>query len=139
MKIAFDPAVISPDHFPRTFAWLARIDNAVNTAAKAGPKPRKIESDKLVDTLLSQPWAEVEKDVDTSDPLKLAKGDAVEVYPTDTGTAHHDRGRLVSLSVNEIVISIIAPAGKGKSEKDNEVRVHYPRTNFRVLKDKAKL
>ena len=71
-------------------------------------------------------FAEPEGQVDDSDPLALKKGQDVEVWPIDTGFKHHDRGRLVALTLKESVVATQSKVG-GK-----EVRIHHPRTNFRI-------
>lgn len=67
-----------------------------------------------------------EDGVDPKDPLGLEKGQDVEMWPTDTGFKHRDRGRLVSLTRDEVVIAAQSKVG-GK-----EVRIHAPRSGFRV-------
>ena len=49
-------------------------------------------------------FAEAEGEVDSNDPTGLKKGQVVEVWPTDTGFNHKDKGSLVALSGSEIVI-----------------------------------
>ena len=62
------------------------------------------------------------------DPSGLKLGDAVEVYPIDTGYSRRDRGKLVGLSSTEAVIST-------SSQQDGkEIRVHLPRWNFSIGK-----
>ena len=64
--------------------------------------------------------------VDGDDPLGLTEGQDVEVWPTDTGFRHKDRGRLVGLTGNEVVIEVQSKVG-GKV-----VRIHVPRGGFKV-------
>ena len=71
-------------------------------------------------------YVEDEAGVDPKDPLGLEKGQDVEVWPTDTGFKHRDRGRLISLTKDEVVIAEQSKVG-GK-----EIRVHAPRSGFRV-------
>ena len=78
-------------------------------------------------------FAEKESSVEENDPIGLKKGTEVEVWPIDTGVRHRDHGRLVGLTRDEVVLSV-------RSEADGkEVRVHFPRTNFRIqaVKDGA--
>lgn len=64
--------------------------------------------------------------VDSSDPLQLAAGTLIEVYPTDFGgRGHHDQGKLVKLVHDEVAIECEASNGKN-------VRIHAPRWNFRI-------
>jgi hypothetical protein len=71
-------------------------------------------------------FAEKESIVDENDPIGLKKGADVEVWPIDTGVRHRDHGRLVGLTRDEVVLSVKSEA-EGK-----EIRVHFPRTNFRI-------
>lgn len=68
---------------------------------------------------------EDELHVDATEPIArvygLRKGSVVEVWPTDSGAAHRDRGRLLGLGADELVW-----------ETDAGVRVHAPRVGFRV-------
>ena len=68
----------------------------------------------------------LEGNVDDNDPLGLKKGQYVESWPIDSGFNHHDRGKLVSLTSNEVVLVSQSKVG-GK-----EVRIHHPRWNFRI-------
>jgi hypothetical protein len=56
----------------------------------------------------------------------LKKGELVEMFPTDSGMNHHDKGELVAIGVNEVVVKSEVPGGKG------HLRIHYPRTNFKI-------
>ena len=64
--------------------------------------------------------------IDPADPLKLEKGREVEVFPVDTGSNHHDRGRLVSIGRDEVVVESKTNVGEGV------LRIHYPRVNIRT-------
>lgn len=81
------------------------------------------------DQILSAQFAEQEKDVD---PMKsqsnLRKGDHVELFPTDSGSAHIEKGTLVGLTEDEIVIRL-----------DNGLRLHTPRIGFRVRQIASKM
>jgi len=70
-------------------------------------------------------FAEAEGEVDSNDPTGLKKGQVVEVWPTDTGFNHKDKGSLVALSGSEIVI-------ESKTQDGKVVRVHTPRHGFRL-------
>ena len=49
----------------------------------------------------------------------------MEVWPIETGFNHHNKGRLVALTSREVVIETQSRVGK-------EVRIHFPRINFRI-------
>lgn len=131
MKVALPPSYISAEQFPRAFAWIARFNQTVRDAAKSAGKPKTISGGEAVAIIEASDFAEREGEVDAQDPLGLAKGDLVEVFPTDSGSSHKDRGRLVSLTLGEVVIDSQTEGGKA-------VRVHTPRHGFRVRKAATK-
>lgn len=93
--------------------------------AKAeAPKPTALKGDVAAQRIFNASYAEKDLGIDQADPLGLQQGTPVEIYPTDSGSRHHDEGRLEGLSEDEAVLSV---GSKGK-----EVRVHFPRTGFRI-------
>jgi hypothetical protein len=60
------------------------------------------------------------------DPTGLKEGQEVDMYPVDTGYDRKDSGKLVGLNAHEAVISAQSKEG-GK-----EIRIHYPRWNFKI-------
>ena len=90
------------------------------------PKPITLSGAEAIRQITQADFTEHEGHVDTNDPIGLKKGQDVESWPIDTGSNHHDRGRLVALSLKEVVI---ATASKVRGK---EVHIHHPRTNFRV-------
>lgn len=81
--------------------------------------------------ILAAEFAEAEESVDQSDPLGLSMGEEVQVWPTDSGFMHKDRGRLVSLTSKEVVIAKPSKVG-GK-----EIHVRTPRHGFRIARATA--
>lgn len=132
LKGTLDPTLISTHTHPRVFAWVSRFRNALSAARSAAPEPPPTLTGRQVleqlHMMSSTPFAEPEGDVDASDPLGLQRGEEVLVYPTDTGVRHRDRGRLVTLNAEEVVLQRATADGRF------EVRIHFPRTNFRVVK-----
>jgi len=72
-------------------------------------------------------FAEAAGEIDVSDPLGLRAGDWVDLFPTDTGSERKDRGMLLSLTPNEVVISKTTKSGA-------EIRLHAQRWGFRIQK-----
>jgi hypothetical protein len=103
-----------------------RFRKAVKAAQAAVAKPTTLNGDAALQRILDARFAEQESTVDEEDPLGLKKGTEVEVWPIDTGVRHRDRGRVVGLTQDEVVLSV-TPEAEGK-----EIRVHFPRTNFRI-------
>ena len=124
LKGALPRELISDKQYPKVFAWIARFNDVLNAAKAKAPKPASLKGDAAAERILSAPFAEKDLDIDLADPLGLQKGTEVEVFPIDSGTHHHDVGRLIGLAEDEIVLEIQA---NGK-----QLRLHYPRTGFRI-------
>ncbi|PTB68080.1 hypothetical protein BBK36DRAFT_1167360 [Trichoderma citrinoviride] len=121
----------SADKFPRVYAWVKRFQEAVSAAKKRlGKQPRTLNGEEAARMIESSSWNEEEEGtVDGDDPLVVAeglkKGGLVAISPTDTGRAHKDVGKLVSLNKDEVVIEVKTAKGEG-------VRVHAPRHGYKV-------
>ncbi|KAH7419977.1 hypothetical protein BKA64DRAFT_716358 [Cadophora sp. MPI-SDFR-AT-0126] len=126
LKGALPLHLISPTQFPKVFSWISRFDAAIRAAAKKAGKPKTVKGDEAVAIMRKAGYAEEQSlGVDEGDPSALKLGEWVEVWPTDSGSGHRDRGRLVGLSGREVVLE----TGGGEVEG---VRVHAPRHGFRV-------
>ena len=126
LKGALPTSIISKDNFPKVFAWIDRFNKAVSTAKDSAPKPITLKGKEAIQQITQADFYEPEGSVDKNDPLGLEKGQDIESWPIDTGSRHHDRGRLVSLTSEEVVLAAQSNVG-GK-----EVRIHHPRWNFRI-------
>ncbi len=115
--------VINDRLYPKTFAWVDRFRKFVAEKQQAFAV---LSSEEAVDKILKSDFYEVEGTVDELDPLNLKPGQLVEVWPIDSGFTRHDKGELVSIGVNEVVIACKPRDGQGK------VRLHFPRVNFRI-------
>ncbi|KAM0254942.1 hypothetical protein ACHAQJ_006250 [Trichoderma viride] len=119
----------SPAKYPRVYSWVQRFQEAVTAARARVEKPKTLSGEEAASVVENSSWHEEEGNVDEGDPLVVAeglkKGAMVSVSPTDTGRAHKDVGRLVSLDKDEVVIEV--KTGKGES-----VRVHAPRHGYKV-------
>jgi len=124
LKGALPRELISEKQYPKVFAWIARFNDALKAAKTQAPKPASLKGNAAAQRILSASFAEKALKVDNGDPLGLQEGTDVEVFPIDSGSQHRDRGRLVGLTGDEVVLSIQA--------QGNEVHVHYPRTGFRI-------
>ncbi|KAH6713170.1 hypothetical protein BKA61DRAFT_484311 [Leptodontidium sp. MPI-SDFR-AT-0119] len=122
---ALPPPLISSSQFPKVFAWISRFDTDTRAAAKKAGKPKTIKGEEAVGIMQKAGFAEGELGVAEGDPSGLKRGEWVEVWPTDSGSRHRDRGRLVGLSMREVVIETEGGEVGG-------VRVHAPRHGFRV-------
>ncbi|KAK4178354.1 hypothetical protein QBC36DRAFT_234619 [Triangularia setosa] len=125
---AVDPAIINKERYPRTIAWVNRFDQFVGVLeGREGKVVKGPEAAEMV--LKGKRGGDI--GVDEADPVVkvqgLKKGDVVEVFPTDSGSAFRDRGRLVGMGEREVVW-----------ENEKGVRVHAPRLGFRVVGVKGK-
>jgi glutathione S-transferase len=118
--------VISEEQFPKTFAYVHRFRNAMATKQAQNGMPETLSAAKAVERILASDFFEPEGTIDPRDPLKLQKGQWVEIWPVESGFTHHDRGQLVSIGVKEVVISSRPNVGEGR------LRLHFPRVNFRI-------
>lgn len=126
LKGALPPSLVSREKFPKVYAWVDRFSKAVSSAKLSAPKPATLKGAEAVKYIIQAEYSEPEGEVDGSDPLGLKKGQYVESWPIDSGSRHHDRGRLVSLTSREVVLASQSKVG-GK-----EVRIHHPRWNYRI-------
>lgn len=126
LKGALPEDLFSKEQYPRTHAWIERFSAAIAKAKASVPKATTLKGEEAVQRVTEAGFAEALGKVDEKDPIGLKEGQEVELWPTDTGFTHKDRGRLLSLTKDEVVI-----AAKTKiSEK--EVRIHAPRAGFGI-------
>jgi len=114
---------VSEKKFPKTYAWVRRFMEEVQQKKAQAPKATRFKGDVMKERVmnasaLQQPTTFIE-----DDPLKLKRGDEVEVYASDYGMNHKDRGSVVGLTVNEVVI-----------RNSHGLHLHFPRWNFRIDK-----
>ncbi|OCK79439.1 glutathione S-transferase [Lepidopterella palustris CBS 459.81] len=128
MKGSMPANVISAKQFPKVYAWIQRFRAALKVAKSTGPKPVSLKGPEAVKLIITAEFAEPNGTVDVNDPLNLKEGMEVEVYPTDSGFTHRDRGRLVTLTPNEVTVATRSRVG------DKEVHIHAPRSGFRITK-----
>ncbi|KAL2043980.1 hypothetical protein N7G274_003500 [Stereocaulon virgatum] len=120
------PTVVSKEKYPKVYAWIDRFNAAIASAKSSAPKPATLKGAEAVKHVMQADFAEPEGQVDVNDPLGLKKGQDVESWPVDSGFKHHDRGRLVSITPQEVVLASQSKVG------GREIRIHHPRWNFRT-------
>jgi hypothetical protein len=130
LKGALPKELFNEQEFPKVYAWVARFNDAYKKARAAAPKPTSLKGIDALQRISQATFAETELAVDQRDPLRLKVGDEVEVWPTDSGFKHKDRGRLLGLSANEVVIAV-------QSKTSKEIHLHTPRNNFRIAAAKG--
>ncbi|CAG8951538.1 hypothetical protein HYFRA_00007454 [Hymenoscyphus fraxineus] len=128
LKGALPPTYISATHFPKVFAWIERFSAAERAAASKLGKPRTIKGPEALEIVSSSDFAEglhQSQEGEIEDPTGLKLGQEIEVWPIDSGFRNRDRGTLVRLDGEEVVIERV-------NAKGVVVRVHAPRHGFRV-------
>ncbi|ORY19794.1 hypothetical protein BCR34DRAFT_629917 [Clohesyomyces aquaticus] len=123
MPGALSEAYISEKSFPKTFTWVHRFMKTVEAAKDSAPKPDRLNGEAAKERATSASGTPMPTAIIKDDPLKLREGDEVQVYALDYGASHKDRGSLVGLSINEVVI-----------RNSEGLHLHFPRWNFRVEK-----
>ncbi|OMP85239.1 hypothetical protein BK809_0003908 [Diplodia seriata] len=127
------------ERFPRTVAWVRRWRAALKERGawdpeREGPRGNVVSDEEVLERVFGdgsvfvEDGAEVVWDEGSARVVGLEKGQVVEVFPTDYGSAHKDRGRLVGLGLDEVVIDVDV------EERGKVVRLHFPRTGFCVRK-----
>lgn len=132
---ALPPDQLSETQFPKVFAWIERFDRTVSAAGKKLGKAPKLSGDEAAEAIVGASYFEAQDGkVHESEPvvkaLGLKKGDAVVVYPTDSGHTHKDSGILLSFDSNEVVFET-----RADMQDSPAVRVHAPRHNFRIVRE----
>lgn len=132
---AFPPDHISKTQFPRVFAWIQRFEQTVSAAEQKMGKTPTLSGDEAAKAIVGASYFEAQDgEVHESEPLvtalDLKKGDAVVVYPLDSGSSHKDSGVLQSLDSKEVVFET-----KADMPGSPAVRVHAPRHGFRVVRE----
>jgi hypothetical protein len=117
--------IVSEQVFPKTFAWIERYHVTVDKAKSNMSQPRTLDGQAAAKHVHASSFGPSAVSVDRDDPASLSEGCRVEVYPADWVTEHRDRGRLVGLTHDEVTIAV-------KSKGDDEIRIHAPRTGFKI-------
>ncbi|KAF8463852.1 hypothetical protein BDZ91DRAFT_698154 [Kalaharituber pfeilii] len=124
---SLSPSITVPD-YPSTFSWLSRFTSLLSTLPHAKTVPTisgEQAKAKILSHQLNSTW---DIGIDEHDPLGLEKGEDVFIVPTDSGTRHPQKGKLVGIGVDEVAVEVVVPGGDGK----DVVRVHFPRGRYRV-------
>ncbi|KAL8804256.1 MAG: hypothetical protein Q9200_005905 [Gallowayella weberi] len=123
---ALPPSLFGKETFPKVYAWIDRFSATVKAAEDSMPKVTALEGAEAIKSITQADFAESGGDVDEQDPLALTKGQDVESWPTDSGSNHRDRGQLIALTRQEVVLKTQTKVD------DTDVHIHHPRTNFRI-------
>ena len=108
--------LFGPARYPKTNAWMARWRAEIKAVKKKVPT---LSGEDAARAILA--GAKAPTTVETGDPTALHEGTDVLLWPTDTGAKHRDRGRLVGLTKDEVVIAV-----KTKIDPSKEIHLHAP-------------
>lgn len=118
---------VTREEFPRVWAWVGRFDAEMKRLKKE-VVVGKVDVREVEEGIARGVFVEeVVGGVDGRDPLGLTVGEEVEVWPVDSGFKQKERGNLVALGREEVVVE--KRTGKGEV-----IRLHAPRWGFRVQK-----
>ena len=121
--------LISEKQYPKVFGWIARFNKELSAAKAKAPKPTSLKGQEAAQRVLAAEFADKDIGVSTADPLGLRPGQQIDVWPLDSGFNSRDAGSLVGLNDEEVVIEKVV---------GNNIRVHFPRTGFRIVPVDAK-
>lgn len=123
MKGALPKEQFGENIYPKTHAWIQRFMSEIKTARGKTAQPGKLNGEAISARVLDATSSSEPLTFDSNDALGFRAGDTVEVYPSDYGQAHKDRGTLIGLTVSEVVI-----------RNSKGLHLHFPRWNFRINK-----
>lgn len=118
---------ISEKRFPKAFAYVRRFMAEVEKRKAEGPKPSSFNGEKMKEKVTSAQGQPEDTTWISDDPLQLKAGEQVGVYASDYGFTHRDRGELIGLTTEEVVI-----------RNSLGLHLHFPRWNYRVEKVQPK-
>lgn len=126
------PDILNAAKYPRTIAWVERMEEKFQSMRKAQGGPRELNEDEAVAMIEGAGfWQPTELGVDTEDPSGLKRGDETDLIALDsaprTGLLRRDVGKLAGLTVNSAAVET-------RTKNGVEVRIHYPRNSVRVAK-----
>jgi glutathione S-transferase len=123
MKGALPEDQFGEKNFPKTYSWIQRFMGEVKAAKERAPNPKRLDGAAMSMQVLNSTSSTESLSFDTNESLDIKAGDIVEVYPSDYGQAHKDRGTLIGLSTSEVAI-----------RNSKGLHLHFPRWNFRISK-----
>ncbi|KAL5406608.1 hypothetical protein PMIN06_001890 [Paraphaeosphaeria minitans] len=109
--------------YPRVHAWVRRFMAEVERKRQSAEKPVGLDGSSMRDRVLNAQSTSEDTSFESNDPLKLQRGEEVEVYPSDYGQMGKSTGALVGLTPTEVMI-----------RNKPGIHVHFPRWNFSIVK-----
>jgi len=122
MRYGSTPGLTESD-IPKVYSYVERYVQHTETC-QAQNKVEKISGEDAKKIILESVAGFDQVDHSESNSLSLNVGELVSLVPTDQNNVHQQKGKLVGLNAKSVSI-----------ELDNGLRVHAPRTGFRVTKE----
>lgn len=119
-------AIFNSNQFPHTILYLAKYQNTTQGTHRAATPTL---SGKEAAQIIQQAGFLKHSSNLTADSTELSVRQPVRVWRTDdisSAIKHFDSGKLLGLSSQEVIISSFTPKG-------NELHLHFPRRNIRVI------
>lgn len=118
--------------FPKVYAWIERFKAVVESAISKAPKVESLDG---AAALAKVTGAEYHDELGTVDPTDydveafgIKAGDTVSFGPLDYGCKQRDKGKLLSLDAQEVVLEVA-------TENGALIRLHAPRHGFQLRKE----
>ena len=126
------PWLLNDKNYPKTIAWVDRMEEAFQTARRSNGAPKQLSDDDVVQMIESSTyWESNQLEIDQHDPSGLRRDDTVDLIALDsapaTGVSRRDVGKLAELTVRNATI-------ESNTKNGTDVRIHYQRANARVAK-----
>ena len=126
------PDILNRTKYPKTIAWVDRMEKAFQDARQRQGAPKDLTEDETVQLIEASGWWQpAELEVDCQDPSGLKRGDNTDLIALDsapqTGLLRRDVGKLAGLTVSTAAVSV-------QTKNGVDVRIHYQRNNVRVAK-----
>lgn len=126
------PDLLNETNYPRTIAWVERMEEAFQAAREKSGAPKKISDDEAVSSIENGSyWEPDHLTIDERDSSGLKRGDETDLIALDsapkTAVSRRDVGKLEGLTVTSATIGT-------KTKTGVDVRIHYQRANVRVAK-----
>jgi glutathione S-transferase len=121
MRESLPEEFVSAKKFPKTYAYIKRFMEEAERRKQQGPKPTRLDGKQMKEKIINARSPPASTTIIDDDPLNLKEGDEVEVYASDYGFTHKDRGTLIGLTISEVVI-----------RNSVGLHLHFPRWNFKI-------
>ncbi|CEJ90403.1 hypothetical protein VHEMI06191 [[Torrubiella] hemipterigena] len=122
----------SPKIFPKVYAWIQRFKSMVDAATAQAPEIKSLNGAGALASVTGTDYHDELGSVDPTDfdvaAFGIKAGDTVSFGPLDYGCTQRDKGKLLSLNAQEVVLDVATKNG-------SSIRLHAPRHGFQLRKE----